>query len=73
MVGLWALNDDMVIQQNKVATAMIYYPLLMMCIPILTLLASTNLSFIAPYIAGISLGLSWLNSQLIRQAHQQKR
>ena len=38
---------------------MIYHPLLMIHILIVTLLATTNQSFIAPFIAGLSLGPSW--------------
>ena len=38
---------------------MIYHPLLMICILIVTLLASTNLSIIAPFIAELSLVHSW--------------
>ena len=56
--GVWDLNDDMMTQPNKLAAAMIYQPFLMICILIVTLLASTNLSFIAPLIAELSLGPS---------------
>ena len=52
-------NNDMMTQQNKVATAMIYHDLLTICIFIVTLLVRTNLSFIAPFITGLSLGPSW--------------
>ena len=58
-VGVWDLNDDMMTQHNKVAGEMIHPPLLMICIFIVTLLASTNLSITAPFIAGLSLGPSW--------------
>ena len=51
--GFWDLNDDMMTQQNKVAVSMIYHPLLMISILTLTLLAGTNLSIIAPFIAGL--------------------
>ena len=57
--GVWDLNVDMMTQQNKVATAMIYHPLLAISILIVTLLASTNLSIMAPCIAGLSLSPSW--------------
>ena len=46
------LQDDMVTQHNKVAAATFYQLLLMICMLIVTLLAGTNLSFIAPFIAG---------------------
>ena len=49
----------MMTQQNKVAVSMIYHPLLMISILTLTLLAGTNLSIIAPFIAGLSIGPSW--------------
>ena len=55
--GVWDLNDDMMTQHNNVADAMIYHPPLMICILIVTLLATTNL--IAPFIAGLSLLPSW--------------
>ena len=55
----------MMTQQNKVAAAMIYHPLLIIRILMVTLLASTNLSFIAPLIAELSLGLSWAVAGLI--------
>ena len=58
-VGVWDLNDDMMTQHNKVVATMIYHPLLMISILIVTLLASTNLSIAAPSIAGLSLGPSW--------------
>ena len=55
------LNDDMMAQHNKVAAIMIiYHPLLMIYILIVTLLDSTKLSIIAPFIAGLSLGPSWV-------------
>ena len=57
--GVWDLNDDMMTQHNKVAAEMIHHPLLMICIFIVTLLASTNLSITAPFIAGLSLSPSW--------------
>ena len=59
--GVWDLNDYMMTEQNdnKVTAAMIYHPFHMIYILIVTLLASTNLSFIAPFIAGLSLGQSW--------------
>ena len=53
------MNDDMMTQHNKVAARMIYHPLLMISILIVTLLASTNLSIIAPLIAGLILSLRW--------------
>ena len=53
--GVWDLNDDMMSQQNKVAAAMIYHPLFMIFILILTLLANKSLSFIARF----GLGPSW--------------
>ena len=53
------LNDDMMTQHNKVAARMIYHPLLMISILIVTLLASTNLSIIAPLIAGLIVSLRW--------------
>ena len=56
---VWDLNDDMMTQQNKVAAAMIYQPFRMIYILILTLLASTSLSFIAPFNAGLSISQSW--------------
>ena len=43
--------------QNKVAAVMIYPPLLLIC------LASTKLSFIAPFIAVLNHCPSWVNSQ----------
>ena len=46
-------------QHDKVTATMIYHPLLMLCILIVTLLASTNLSITAPFIAGLRLGPSW--------------
>ena len=49
----------MMTQHNKVAAEMIHHPLLMICILIVTLLASTKLNIIAPFIAGLSLGPSW--------------
>ena len=52
----------MMTQHNKVASEMIHdssHPLLMICIFIVTLLASTNLSVTAPFIAGLSLSPSW--------------
>ena len=52
-------------QRNKVTAAMIYHPLLIICILMVTLLASTNLSFIAPLIAKLSFGLSWAVGGLI--------
>ena len=45
----------MMTPHNKVAAEMIHHPLLMICIFIVTLLASTNLSITAPFIAGLSL------------------
>ena len=59
-VGVLDLNDDMMAQHNKVAATMIYHPLLMIYILIVTLLDSTKLSIIAPFIAGLSLGPSWV-------------
>ena len=59
---VWDLNDYMMTEQNdnKVTAAMIYHPFHMIYILIVTLLASTNLSFIAaPFIAGLSLVQSW--------------
>ena len=56
--GVWELNDDMKTQQNKLAAAMIYHPLLMISILIESELASKNLNIIAPFIAGLSLGPS---------------
>ena len=50
-VGVWDLNDDMMTQHNKVVAEMIHHPPLMICIFIVTLLASTNLSITAPFIA----------------------
>ena len=64
-MGVWDFNDDMMTHQNKEGAAMIYYPLLLICILIVTLLASANLSFIAPFIAGLSLGPSWAIAGLI--------
>ena len=58
--GFWVLNDDMMTQHDKVAAEMIHHPLLMICIFIVTLLASRNLSITAPFIAGHSLGPSWV-------------
>ena len=57
--GVWDLNDDMITQHSKVAATMIWHPLLIICILKVTLLATTNLSNIAPFIAGISLSPSW--------------
>ena len=57
--GVWDLNNDMMTQHNKVAPEMIHHPLLMISIFIVTLLASTNLSIIAPFIAGLILSLRW--------------
>ena len=44
---------------HKVAATVIYHPLLMIYILIVTLLDNTKLSIIAPLIAGLSLGPSW--------------
>ena len=52
---VWDLNDDMMTQHYKVAGEMIHHPLLMICIFIVTLLASINLSITAPFIDGLSL------------------
>ena len=57
--GVWDLNDDMMTQHDKVGAAMIYHPLLMIFTLIVTPLASTNISIIAPLIAGLSLSLRW--------------
>ena len=57
--GVWTKMMKMMTQHNKVAGEMIHHPLLMICIFIVTLLASTNLSITAPFIAGLSLGPSW--------------
>ena len=57
--GVWDLDDDMMTQHNKVSAAMTYHPLLSIFILIVTLLVSTNLSFIAPFITGLSLSPSW--------------
>ena len=45
-VGVWDLDDDMMKQHNKVSAAMTFHPLHSICILIVTLLVSTNLSFI---------------------------
>ena len=50
----------MMTQHNKVDATMTYHPLLMIYILIVTLLASTKLSIIAPFIAGLSFGPSWV-------------
>ena len=57
--GVWDLNDDIMTQHNKVAAEMIHHPLFMICIFIVTLLASINISITAPFIAGLSFGPSW--------------
>ena len=57
----------MMTQHNKVAARMIYHPLLMISILIVTLLASTNLSITAPFIAGLSLSPSWTVASRIFQ------
>ena len=57
--GVWDLYDDMMTQHNKLAATMIYHPPLMIYVLIVTQLASTKLSIIAPFIAGLSLGPSW--------------
>ena len=46
---VWDFNYDMMTQQNKVAATMIYPPLFMIRIFIITLLTSTNLGFIPPH------------------------
>ena len=56
---MWDSNDDMMTQHNKVVATMIYHPLLMISILIVTLLPRTNLSIIAPFIAGLILSLRW--------------
>ena len=48
-------NDDMMTPHNKEAAEMIHHHPFMICILIVTLLASTNLSIIAPFIAGLIL------------------
>ena len=53
--GVWDLYDDMMTQHNKLAATMIYHPPLMIYVLIVTQLASTKLSIIAPFIAGLSL------------------
>ena len=58
--GVQDLNDDMMTQHNNVAAAMIYHPFLMICIVLITRLSSINLSIIAPFIAGLCLGSSWV-------------
>ena len=58
-MALWDLDNDIMTQHIKVADTMIYHPLLMIYILIVTLLDSTKLSIIAPFIAGLSLGPSW--------------
>ena len=57
--GVWDLNDDMITKHSKVAATMIWHPLLIICILKVTLLATTNLSNIAPFNAGISLSSNW--------------
>ena len=57
--GVWDLNDDMMTQHNKVVATMIYHPLLMISILIANLFPRTNLSIIAPFIAGLILSLRW--------------
>ena len=57
--GVWDLNDDVMTQHSKVAATMICHPLLIICVLKVTLLASTNLSIIAPFVAGLSLSPNW--------------
>ena len=51
--GVWDFNDDMMTKQNKVAAAIIYHPLPIICIHKVTLFASTNLSLMALYGSGL--------------------
>ena len=53
-------NDDMMAQHNKVAATLIYHPLLMIYILIVTLLASTKLRIIALLLLGSALVLAGL-------------
>ena len=55
--GVWDLNDDMMTQHDNVGAAMIYHPILMISILIVTLLPMTNLSIIATFSAGLILSL----------------
>ena len=57
--GVCDLEYYIMTQHDKVSFAMIYHILLILCFLAVILLASTNLSIIAPFIAGFSLSASW--------------